>query len=470
MSAKHIEIAGQDIIWSITFTDANHIVARDNLVGIRRWSIVDGQQKGPIMQTSSAAIATALSPDGQRIVTGDWGNKVIVWNAATHAKVLEFTEHAGSVNGVDVSSDSTRVVSGSSDRTVRIFSITSGARLISPLLHDAVVAAVKFSPDGNQLATATFQHPTVRVYNARTGDRLFDIPVQVTGFPIAPFVWSPDGQKLFASSPGRASYTPSTSEQWSIIHNTNSQPSVATNGRFIACYAGSTLWFWDSISHEQIGNVIQHNAEIRSIALSPDERYLACGNGTKITVYSLRNILPPHYFNDATNNRPPAPHFPNGTYRIKSNTGNAYLAAQQAGNVTVVAKPSDAQIWTISHVGNGAFGIMGPNNASLSVGNANALVCVPNGRPTTWTIEPRGIPYVIGNVANTTVIRLNQNRVSQFTFCCWWSFSNILLRSRFSLATTMSTNVGSSNVLRLKSSQRPDQTGTLLIWKWAKVR
>jgi len=52
-------------------------------------------------------------------------------------------------------------------------------------------------------------------------------------------------------------------------------------------------------------------------------------------------------------------------------------------------------------------GHKGSARVSLSTGNGNELVCFPDGS-TTWTIEPRGHAYVIGNVANATAIHLTQ--------------------------------------------------------------
>ncbi|KAF8433666.1 WD40-repeat-containing domain protein [Boletus edulis BED1] len=104
-----------------------------------------------------------------------------------------------------------------------------------------------------------------------------------------------------------------------------------------------------------------------------------------------------------------------GSYRIKSNTTGLYLTCPQDTLGTVVVQELDelnvSQRWTISFAADGAYNIAGHKGDSdvpLSVGSANTLVCVPGGGHTTWTIEPRGDAYVIGNAEGATAIHLQK--------------------------------------------------------------
>ncbi|KIO01276.1 hypothetical protein M404DRAFT_111823, partial [Pisolithus tinctorius Marx 270] len=128
---------------------------------MRRWKIEDGQQRGQTMEASGIVCSVAVSQDGPRwIATGnsgkkarDSGKRVILWNAATHEIVREFTEHSCNVLGMDISHDGTKLATADLDN-VQIFSIPSGDRLLPPLPHDWVVG-VKFSPDGTRFATVS---------------------------------------------------------------------------------------------------------------------------------------------------------------------------------------------------------------------------------------------------------------------------------------------------------------------------
>ncbi|KIK22549.1 hypothetical protein PISMIDRAFT_102228, partial [Pisolithus microcarpus 441] len=246
-------------VWPVTFADESHVVGGDTSGFVRRWRIEDGEQEGPTMQASKRSSSIVVSQDGRWIVTGDHGKKAIVWNATTHEKVLELMEHEREVCGVDITSDCTTMVSVGGD-TVRICSFPSGTRLFPPSRHHKV-CDVKFSPDDSRFATVGSTDSSVRVYETHSGNVLFD-------------------------------------SEWSNQVN-HHLVSIASNGRFIACAAGSSVTLWDCVSHQQIGSTIKHTAETRSVALSPSGKYLACGVGKHITIHNLRDVLLPKYFDHA---------------------------------------------------------------------------------------------------------------------------------------------------------------------------
>ncbi|KIK24588.1 hypothetical protein PISMIDRAFT_403765 [Pisolithus microcarpus 441] len=297
MAVQRIEIASQSDVSAVTFADESQVVGGYSDGAICRWKIEDGQQQGSTMQASGRVYSIAVSKDRQWVVSGDQGRKAIIWNAATHETVFQFAEHPDYVLGVDVSSDSIKVA-WVDYYAAHTSSISSGTQLLPPLSHSRVVD-IKFCPDGTQFATASYAQG-VRVYCARTGAILFDSGSKgSTGcWPAAPLAWSSDGRQLFVAVQGKITcfnVSGSSSSEWPI-HESQSRPSMASTGRFIACSAGSSVSLWDCLSHKQIGNIITHTSAITSIALSPSGAYLACGNGRNITIHYLRNICPPEYF------------------------------------------------------------------------------------------------------------------------------------------------------------------------------
>ena len=283
----------------VTFKpDGCHLVGAGSSGIIRQWKVDSGEEVSPsTMKANGNVYGVVTSMDGRWIVSGDLGNKVIIWSAVTHKMVLQVSEHTSYVYAVDVSNDSTRFASGSQDNTVRIFDIISGNRIIPPLQHSTAVVGVKFSPDGSRIATATYQYPFVGIYDTQSGSRLFDISVQVTWAPITPLTWSSDDQQLFVASPGKITcFDTSTSSrsEW-LIQNGSNNVSVVTHGRFIACSAGSSVSFWDYTSRQQIGTVVDHATAVSCISISHDGRYLVCGRNEGITVHTLSDFLPRDY-------------------------------------------------------------------------------------------------------------------------------------------------------------------------------
>ena len=234
------------------------------------------------MNAERAVWDVAVSPDGKWIVSGT-RNGFVLWNAESHEKLTEF-KHTGYVYAVDVSPDGTKIVSGSGDYTAFVWSLSTGQRLLGPLQHDYWVVAVKFSPDGRLIATATRVRDSVRVYDSQNGHLLVDVPIQVFSSFNQSLTWARDGKQLFALSrdgnihcldPSRGI----TLSKWPI-HSSNGAECIAleSNGTWIATSAGSSVSFWNTTTRKQIGSVIEHGERIWSMAISETNDLMVCGD------------------------------------------------------------------------------------------------------------------------------------------------------------------------------------------------
>ncbi|KAI5989190.1 hypothetical protein F5J12DRAFT_915856 [Pisolithus orientalis] len=269
MDARRIEIVSPESdAHAVTFADENQVIGGYANGEIRRWKIEDGQQQGPTMEAGGLIESIVVSQDGRWMVSGDRGGKAIVWNAPTHAKVRELTEHGHMVMGVDNPSDCTKFASAG-HYDARMFSITSGERLLRPLRPHGGTIGLKFSPDGSRLAIASHCYGFC-VYGTHNGNILFDSDGQgSTGaWPVTPLAWSSDGQRLFIASIGKITcldLSKLSSSEWSI-HENQSGVSI-------------------------IGSIISHTSQVKCVALSPSGGYLACGNGRNITIHILGDVL-----------------------------------------------------------------------------------------------------------------------------------------------------------------------------------
>ena len=105
------------------------------------------------------------------------------------------------------------------------------------------------------------------------------INVTVTPWYSAGFLWFND--HLFVLS-GREikqfeESTGSAVSEWPVPSSIPSSCiALPKHGKFIACSTRCTVTFWDTATHTQLG-LIEHSQDIRSIALSPDNRFLAIG-------------------------------------------------------------------------------------------------------------------------------------------------------------------------------------------------
>jgi len=459
-NTRTIEVEGRGAVWSLVFLeDGKSFLSGGEDGMIRQWRVEDGREVGQPYRTSSGVQTIAASGDRKWIVTGE-ERMATVWNRITHQSSFTVDEHTGWVRSVDISPDSTRFATGATDNNVFIWDIETGIRLIGPLRHDKHVVAVKFSPDGNYVATVSLCRE-LRIYNADNGELLRAIPVKAHS--TNPIAWSSDSRRIFiitSDAAVRQLYveTGTFISEWTVpgdLENSFISIALPRNGRFIASFVGRSLSLWDTSNSERFGPVFDHprNPRLWSIALSSDNNYIATGgeNGV-ITLRNLNNIIPMYYLGRQNVQQPQqsgidsirneiralearieltrvvtlsnsraqsqasaSSYIPDGGFQIKSSVTDLYLTCPQDEDSMVYLQKSDpfsnSQKWWISHVADGTYSIVGHRGNSavpLCTGDGNELICDSEGEHTTWTIEPRGETYVIGNTANATVMHFTQ--------------------------------------------------------------
>ena len=285
--------------------DAGYVVGGDGNE-IRCWRVNDGKEVGQPMDAGSEVWSIAVSRDGKWIVSGTRSGQVVVWDAESREKASVFKGHGRNyvLFAVDISPDATRVASGSDDKTVRVWSRSTGQQLLGPFKHDSGVAAVKFSPDGQFIATAaTWFCESVRIYDSHDGRLLFDCPVKVGSHHNQSLAWVRDSKHLFAlTHDGKVHYLDVTNGRilsvWGIHSNDDPRClALASNGAFIAASAHSSVSFWDTATHMQIGSLIHHPLAVWHMAISANDD-LVLSHGSKIILRKLPDILPSSYFDN----------------------------------------------------------------------------------------------------------------------------------------------------------------------------
>ena len=299
--AKSIEIDRRIDIGPVAFVaDGDYIVSGDGSK-IRRWRVKDGREVGQPMDAERDVLSIAVSRDGKWIVSGANDGHVSVWGAESHAKAIKFRGHNGSVLAVDISPDGTRIATGSWDWTVRVWSLSTGSQLLGPIEHNGTVAAVKISPDGGRIATATLDCQSVRICDSHDGRLLVDTPIQVGSYRNQSLAWAGLGKELFALFGGGNIHcideaTGTTLFKWAIHANNNPRCiALASNGAFVAASDSHSVSFWDISTHQQIGPLIHHPANVFHIAISASHN-LAISGGKKMILRKLPDILPSSYF------------------------------------------------------------------------------------------------------------------------------------------------------------------------------
>ena len=187
----------------------------------------------------SAVYSVAFSPDGRRLVTGNSGSVMHVWDSTT-GETLFALKCGSSAFSVAFSPDGRLVASGHNDKAARLWDAKTGELLWELSDHKTSVMSVAFSPDGKRVLTAS-NDGTARIWDVVTGRET----TSMEGGAVFAARFFPDGQRVI----------------------TGHYDSIAV--------------IWDIKSSEQLHVLRGHSQRIGAVAVSPDGQRVATAGGER---------------------------------------------------------------------------------------------------------------------------------------------------------------------------------------------
>ncbi|KAN0082753.1 hypothetical protein V8E55_008548 [Tylopilus felleus] len=275
---------------AVTFAANSEYLLSGDEGHIRVRRVKDGQQvealeAGPLW-------SLVASRDGQWIAAGTHHGEAIVWNARTCQKVFAHRDTRG-IRGVDFSADSTRLIALGTSKVV-VWDLTSHKQVqtIRHQARDRGVAA-KVSLQGDRIAIATDK--SVRVLDSADYLLLAEIEAGVTPDCNTGLVWANDHLFIVSGNTIKRfdTSTGSLVSEWPVPDsNGSSCVALPKHAKFIAYSTNCSVTLWDTTStHSQLAS-FPRSHDIRSIAISPDDRFLAiCQKGGIITIECLSRAV-----------------------------------------------------------------------------------------------------------------------------------------------------------------------------------
>jgi WD40 repeat protein len=266
--------------------------------------------------------AVAISPKGDWLASGSKVRGVLIWDAGTGMKRLEFSRHDAAespaahgntraassgiwrtirawvkaarelpvmlvargdnwVTTVVIAPDGTWLAAGGVDGTVRIWDVASGRQRAAFGGKAGPVMAMAAAPDGSWLATA-FSDGLVRIWDLATGKE--QAVLSGHGDWVTAVAVAPDGSWLAAASndgtvsiwdvaAGRSRAKLTEHAIWVDAMATLPGRSLVTGG------LDSQIRIWDAITGEQRLALTGHSAAVAGIVAAPDGSWLATAGG-----------------------------------------------------------------------------------------------------------------------------------------------------------------------------------------------
>ncbi|MET0395446.1 MAG: NB-ARC domain-containing protein [Longimicrobiaceae bacterium] len=232
--------------------------------------------------------ALAITPDGQRIVSGAYDKTLKVWDLESGREVHSLEGHTHAVQAVAVTPNGRYAVSD-----LKVWDLERGRNVRDLKGYTGEITALAITPDGRH-AVSSCKDKKLRVWNLESGREVRTVEADTD--ELSAVAITPNGRYVVSGSTDR------TLKVWDLESGREALNlkwhagrvtaiAVTPDGRYVV--SGSTdnmLKVWDLESGREVHELAGHTDWVRAVAITPDSRHaISVSDDSMLKVWDLQS-------------------------------------------------------------------------------------------------------------------------------------------------------------------------------------
>lgn len=300
-------IAHDGTVFALAYgTDEKTLVSGGSDTKVKIWNLNDKPVAKELAGHDDFVYSVDVSADGKWVASCGLDRTTKVWNVESGEIRHDLGAHLLEVWDVDFAPDGETLATASADKTIRIWDLRSGETTQVLEAHLDRVRGVDHSPDGSLLVSVGHDR-TIRIWDLtreeeplqvpyrnlrRRPDHFFERMSLPKGLQATRHVghsgtvncvaFSADGKRIVSGSDDLSVVLWELPELGRCLieghDGTINAVAYSSDGSWLATASNDrTVRFWDSRSAQPSRAAIDFSARLISMAISPDDRWVACG-------------------------------------------------------------------------------------------------------------------------------------------------------------------------------------------------